>query len=76
VARRLYAKQMQIPVWNNYILGLDPNVIGLKGSPTQVKRIFAPSRASGELIMGDQEGKAKAIDAIVSKLSEMKIVGS
>ena len=77
VARRLYAKQMQIPVWNNYILGLDPNVIGLKGSPTQVKRIFAPSRASGEVIMGDdQAGKAKAIDAIISKLSEMKIVGS
>ena len=77
VARRLYAKRLQIPVWNNYVLGLDTNVIGLKGSPTQVKRIFAPSRASGEVIMGDDAaGKAKAVDSIVSKLSEMKIVGS
>jgi electron transfer flavoprotein beta subunit len=76
VARRLYAKRLQIPVWNNYILRLDPNVIGLKGSPTQVKRIFAPSRTPGEVIMGDQEGKAKAVEAIVLKLSEMKIVGS
>jgi electron transfer flavoprotein alpha/beta subunit len=59
------------------VLGLDTKVIGLKGSPTQVKRIFAPSRASGEVIMGDDAaGKAKAIDSIVSKLSEMKIVGS
>jgi electron transfer flavoprotein beta subunit len=76
VPRRLYAKETQIPVWNNYFLRLDPNLIGLKGSPTQVKRIFAPSRAKGETITGDKEGKGKAIQAVIAKLAEMKIVGS
>ncbi len=61
VPRRLSAQQAQIPVWNNEVLQLDVQTIGLKGSPTQVNKIFSPERAKGEIIgdgVHDPDGTA------------------
>lgn len=54
VPMRLKAKESPIQVWSNEVLGLDPNTVGLKGSPTWVSRIFSPERAKGQII-GDGE---------------------
>lgn len=50
------AKSAKIIMWTQKELGLDPQAIGLCGSPTQVVKIFTPpQRAGGEMLMGDKE---------------------
>ena len=75
VPRRLYAEEVQIPVWTNENLKLDPNTIGLKGSPTWVKRIFAPEREKGEIVMGLGQDKEMAVRLIMQKLTDWKVLG-
>ena len=51
---KMKAKSAQIPVWSVASLELDPDKCGLKGSPTQVVKIFSPEhRAGGERWDGD-----------------------
>jgi len=46
---KMKAKSAQIPVWTAAAMELDPDRCGLKGSPTQVVKIFSPEhRAGGE----------------------------
>jgi electron transfer flavoprotein beta subunit len=75
VPRRLYAEEVQIQVWTNEMLKLDPNTIGLKGSPTWVKRIFAPEREKGEIVMGLGKEKEEAVRLIMQKLADWKVLG-
>ena len=43
-----------IPVWGVANMDLSPEEVGLAGSPTQVRRIFAPpQRERGEMLTGD-----------------------
>ncbi|MFH0939061.1 MAG: electron transfer flavoprotein subunit beta/FixA family protein [Planctomycetota bacterium] len=61
VPRRLFALSATIPIWGNNVLALDVQTIGLKGSPTQVNKIFSPERSKGEIIgdgVNDPEGAA------------------
>lgn len=71
VPMRLVAKEMEIKIWNNEVLGLDVNGIGLKGSPTWVSRIFSPEREKGEIIgdgTGDPGGTARLlVDKLLDK---------
>ncbi len=71
---RLLAKEASIPLWNNYLLKLDPGHIGLKGSPTQVRRIFAPALEKGELIQGEGDRKQEAVETILDRLARWKLV--
>ncbi len=50
VSMRIAADEMKIKVWDNTVLKLDVNTIGLKGSPTWVSKIFSPERDQGEII--------------------------
>ena len=50
VPMRIRAQGMPIRTWDNKILNLDPQRIGLKGSPTAVKKIFLPEREKGEIL--------------------------
>ena len=52
VPMRLAAAEAKVEVWDNRVLMLDEQKIGLKGSPTWVSKIFSPDRAIGE-ILGD-----------------------
>ena len=52
VPRRLESQVAEVKVWDNEVLQLDVNSVGLKGSPTWVSRIFSPQRDKGE-ILGD-----------------------
>jgi electron transfer flavoprotein beta subunit len=61
VAQRLEAEERQVTVWDNSILRLDAETVGLKGSPTWVSKIFSPERDQGEIIgdgMTDPDGAA------------------
>ena len=64
VPMRLKSADAKVRVWDNGVLKLDVNGIGLKGSPTWVSRIFSPERASGEIIgdgLNDPVGTARLL---------------
>jgi electron transfer flavoprotein beta subunit len=69
VPMRLAALEGTVTVWNNAVLKLDEQTIGLKGSPTRVTKIFSPQRDPGEIIGdGDPGRTAKLlIDKLLSK---------
>jgi electron transfer flavoprotein beta subunit len=52
VQMRLAAAEAVVELWDNKVLKLDEQKIGLKGSPTWVSKIFSPERDKGE-ILGD-----------------------
>jgi electron transfer flavoprotein beta subunit len=71
VPMRLASRASEVTVWNNQVLRLDEQAIGLKGSPTWVSRIFSPEREQGEIIgdgVNDPEGTARLlIDRMLAK---------
>jgi len=71
VPMRLEAEDVQVKVWDNSVLKLDVETVGLKGSPTWVSKIFSPERDKGEIIgdgVADPEGTATLlIDKLLSK---------
>ena len=71
VPMRLAAASAEVQVWNNEVLGLDVNSIGLKGSPTWVSRIFSPEREKGEILgngLTDPAGTARMlIERLIAK---------
>jgi electron transfer flavoprotein beta subunit len=74
VPNRLMAETAEIPIWDNSFLQLDPTQIGLKGSPTNVKKIFAPERARGE-VLGDAEADPQgAVDLLIKRLVEKDLI--
>ncbi|MFZ2951137.1 MAG: hypothetical protein WA003_16800, partial [Desulfuromonadaceae bacterium] len=71
VPMRLESQDMEIKVWDNSVLNLDVQSVGLKGSPTWVSKIFSPERDQGEIIgngIGDPVGTAHLLlDKLLSK---------
>ncbi len=64
VAMRLAAATAPVEVWNNQVLQLNEQTIGLKGSPTWVSKIFSPERVQGEILgdgYGDPQGTARLL---------------
>ena len=74
VPMRLAAETATVAVWDNKVLKLDENTIGLKGSPTQVRRIFSPERAKGEIIGDGVNKPAETANMLVDKLVQKDIV--
>ncbi len=67
------ANRKEIPVWTVEELTVDPAKLGLKGSPTQVRRIFTPQqRTQGEIIQADTA--REAVLALMGKLADAKII--
>ncbi|HPJ07882.1 MAG TPA: electron transfer flavoprotein subunit beta/FixA family protein [Deltaproteobacteria bacterium] len=74
VPMRLEAQDMTVELWDNKVMNLDVNQIGLKGSPTAVRKIFSPEREQGEIIgdgVGDPAGTAKLL---VEKLVQKELL--
>ena len=68
VPRRLFAQQSAIPIWDNAKMELDVNTVGLKGSPTQVNKIFSPERAKGEIVGDGASDPDGAAALLIEKL--------
>jgi electron transfer flavoprotein beta subunit len=74
VPMRLEAETTQVELWDNSVLGLDPDGIGLKGSPTWVSRIFSPERDQGEII-GDGYGNPEGtVDLLLDELMKKDLL--
>jgi len=66
------ASRQEIPTWTLNDLGIDPERTGLKGSPTQVRKIFTPPlRTGGQIIR--QSSSQTAVTMLIQKLKEAKI---
>jgi electron transfer flavoprotein alpha/beta subunit len=60
--------------WSLSDLGFAPQEVGLRGSATQVTRLFIPSgRKKGEIISGPPE---KLVHALIKKLEELNSLGA
>jgi electron transfer flavoprotein beta subunit len=67
------ANRKEIPVWTVDDVEVDRDALGLKGSPTQVRRIFTPERrVQGEIMQADTAREAAAL--LVKRLVEIKII--
>jgi electron transfer flavoprotein beta subunit len=74
VPGRLAAAEAAVPTWSNSVLKMEAEKIGLRGSPTQVKRIFAPQRSKGEVVPGDGDHREAAIRRMLEKLVAWDVV--
>jgi electron transfer flavoprotein beta subunit len=71
VPNRLMAEDAEVILWDNKVMQLVKEDIGLEGSATQVRKIFSPERAKGE-ILGDgltapEDAAHLLIDTLVQK---------
>jgi electron transfer flavoprotein beta subunit len=74
VSARLAAEEAEVQAWNNDLLKLAPELIGLRGSPTNVKRIFAPERKMGEILGDGEKDPQGAVQLLVQKLVERDLL--
>lgn len=69
---KMNAKKAEIRKWKSADISADENNTGLKGSPTQVKNIFAPeAKKDRKMLEGSLE---EQINALVSELRSLKCV--
>jgi electron transfer flavoprotein beta subunit len=58
-----------VPVWGAKDIGVGPDTVGLAGSPTQVRRIFAPpQRSGGEIISADGDAD-RVVNDLLDRLT-------
>jgi electron transfer flavoprotein alpha/beta subunit len=69
---KMKAKNLKVSAWSAKDIGADENKIGLKGSPTQVVRIFPPAPRGGrEMLSGTLE---EQVAAVTKKLKEQSLI--
>jgi electron transfer flavoprotein beta subunit len=74
VPMRLIAEESTVSLWDNNLLKLAPEGIGLKGSATQVRKIFSPERAKGEILDDGENNPDNAAEILINKLVEKDII--
>jgi electron transfer flavoprotein beta subunit len=67
----------EVAVWNKNSFSIDLSQCGLKGSPTQVKKIFAPPARDIklEIIPDGEKNPPRAATILAEKLIDIKVVG-
>lgn len=69
---KMRAKKATITVWNEKDLDIDPETVGLKGSPTAVNRTFTPPRRGGGEIIA-AETASEAAKTLIVKIKALQI---
>lgn len=69
---KMTAKKAEIKKMGHAEIEADEDNLGLKGSPTQVKNIFAPEKKSGRMML---EGTSEEqVDALINELRKIKCI--
>ena len=70
------ARAAGVPTWTADDLGLDPQRVGLTGSPTRVVKIHKPTvaRHCEKLHAGDDEAAAKAVERVIEFLKQRQLL--
>lgn len=74
VPMRLMAEEAAVALWNNQIMELREDTVGLKGSATQVRKIFSPERTRGEILSDGVNNPEAATRLLVDRLIEKGLV--
>ncbi len=74
VPMRLNAKETPITIWDNQFMKLQEESIGLKGSATQVRRIFSPERTKGEIVGNGTANPEEAAKLLIDKMVAKDII--
>lgn len=74
VPMRLMAEDAPIPRWDNKTMKLDESTIGLKGSATQVRKIFSPQRARGEILGGEADKPEDVARLLIDKMKSKDLL--
>lgn len=66
------AARAEIPTWTAADLSVEPDSVGLEGSPTYVMRVFTPEqRGGGEILQGEIP---EVVSQLIDKLLEAKVI--
>jgi electron transfer flavoprotein beta subunit len=74
VPMRLMAEEAPITLWDNKIMKMDETTIGLKGSATQVRKIFSPERVKGEIISRDSDKPEDTARLLINRMMEKDLL--
>jgi electron transfer flavoprotein beta subunit len=74
VPMRLAAEEAAVTLWDNKVMRMDEATIGLKGSATQVRRIFSPERAKGEILGQEQDKPEDSAKKLIEKMMEKDLL--
>jgi electron transfer flavoprotein beta subunit len=74
VPMRLMAEDSQISLWDNKVMQMDETTIGLKGSATQVRKIFSPERLQGEIIGREEDKPDDVAKTLISRMVEKDLL--
>lgn len=71
VRMQMMAEDAEVTSWDNKVINLPEESIGLKGSPTQVRKVFSPIMPESEILgdgISDPEGAARLlIDTLIEE---------
>jgi len=70
----LAAEDAAITLWDNKAMSIDEQLIGLKGSATQVRKIFSPERAQGEIIGGEADKPEDVARSLIDRMMEKDLL--
>ncbi|MCK5577474.1 MAG: electron transfer flavoprotein subunit beta/FixA family protein [Dehalococcoidales bacterium] len=74
VPTRLLAEEASITQWDNKELKLDEETVGLKGSATQVRKIFSPEGVKGEILGDGASNPEQAAHLLIQRLVEQGLI--
>ncbi|MBM3172910.1 MAG: electron transfer flavoprotein subunit beta, partial [Chloroflexi bacterium] len=74
VPMRLMSADAPVNLWDNNVMGLDKLTIGLNGSATQVRKIFSPERAKGQILGNGLNAPEEAAELLINKLVEKDLL--
>ena len=74
VPRRLLAEKAPVSLWDNKEMKLDESMVGLRGSATQVRRIFSPERVKGEILGDGLNEPEDAANLLLGNLIEKDVL--
>lgn len=74
VPMRLMAEDAPIALWDNKEMKIDEQTIGLKGSATQVRKIFSPERAKGQILGGETDKPEDVARSLIDRMMEKDLL--
>jgi len=74
VPMRLMAEDAEVALWDNKVMSLPKDTIGLEGSATQVRKIFSPERAKGQILGDGLNAPEEAANMLVDNLIKKDII--
>jgi len=74
VPMRLMAEEAPITLWDNKIMQMDETTIGLKGSATQVRKIFSPERVKGEILSRESDKPEDSARLLINRMMEKDLL--